>query len=85
MENDYTVVSIKDSGCGIPEHLRERIFEPFFTGKEAGKGKGLGLSITSEIVRGYGGRITIQSKEGKGTTFKISFPPAIKEKSRILL
>ncbi|MFH2064684.1 MAG: MMPL family transporter [Pseudomonadota bacterium] len=76
MENGYTTVTISDTGCGIPNHLRERVFEPFFTTKESGKGKGLGLSITHEIIHGINGRIAIQSKKGTGTTFTICFPPA---------
>ena len=82
MENGYTTMTISDSGCGIPNHLRERVFEPFFTTKEAGKGKGLGLSITHEIIHGINGRISIQSKKGMGTTFKISFPPAATTKDK---
>ena len=73
-ENDRIVVSFSDSGIGLPDEIRERIFEPFFTTKEAGKGKGLGLSITNEIVKDYGGYIDIQSEEGEGTTFIITFP-----------
>ena len=82
MENGYTTVSISDTGCGIPKHLRDRIFEPFYTTKEAGKGKGLGLSITSEIIHEIKGRISIHSKKGGGTTFTISFPPAEWERER---
>ncbi len=73
-EHDSVAVTISDTGVGIPAHLKDRIFEPFFTTKEVGKGKGLGLSITNEVVRDYGGRLTVQSKQGQGTTFKLDFP-----------
>lgn len=68
------VVSVSDTGIGIPASLRERIFEPFFTTKETGKGKGLGMSIVQEIVRDYDGRIKIESKKEIGTTVVLSFP-----------
>jgi len=68
------VMSVFDSGIGIPSHLKERIFEPFYSTKESGKGKGLGLPITHEIVGDYNGRIMVETKKGTGTTFKIYFP-----------
>jgi len=73
-ENDQAVMTVSDTGIGVPEHLKERIFEPFFTTKEKGKGKGLGLSITQEIVRNYNGNIQIQDNKERGTTFKVTFP-----------
>ncbi|MCP4106653.1 MAG: MMPL family transporter [Desulfobacteraceae bacterium] len=73
-EHDSVAVTISDTGVGIPAHLRDRIFEPFFTTKEIGKGKGLGLSITNEVVRDYRGNVTVRSKKGQGTTFKLAFP-----------
>ncbi len=73
-EGDRTGMTISDTGTGIPALLKDRIFEPFFTTKESGKGKGLGLSISNEIVRSYGGRIEIQSEEGKGTGVSVTFP-----------
>jgi C4-dicarboxylate-specific signal transduction histidine kinase len=76
-EGERVVVSVFDNGIGIPAHLRDRVFEPFFTGKEPGKGKGLGLTITNEIVKDYGGRIVIESKIGIGTTFRIFFPASL--------
>ncbi|HKW86203.1 MAG TPA: ATP-binding protein, partial [Nitrospiraceae bacterium] len=63
-----------DTGCGIPKALLHRIFDPFFTTKEPGEGTGLGLSIVYRIVAKYGGQINVESEEGKGTTFTITFP-----------
>ncbi len=76
-EDDRVVVTVSDTGIGIPEHTRDRIFEAFFTTKEMGEGMGLGLSISYEIVRDYGGDIHVESEEGSGTTFKLTFPSAL--------
>ncbi len=73
-EGESVFVSVTDSGCGIPEEIRQRIFEPFFTTKEVGKGTGLGLSISYEIIRKHGGEITVESEVGKGTTFVVRLP-----------
>jgi len=67
-------ISISDTGCGMmPEHL-DKVFLPFFTTKEVGKGTGLGLSVSYGIVRGLGGEIEVESKEGVRTVFTISLP-----------
>jgi PAS domain S-box-containing protein len=68
------VVEVRDTGCGIPAHLRARIFDPFFTTKEIGKGTGLGLSISHEIIAALGGLIEVSSELGKGTTFRVMLP-----------
>jgi len=73
-KNDLIYVAVTDTGCGIPDDIRQRIFEPFFTTKEVGKGTGLGLSISYEIVRKHGGDITVESEVGKGTTFTVILP-----------
>ncbi len=73
-QNDHVVVSITDTGCGIPEEHREKIFEPFFTTKERGEGSGLGLDIINKIVKNHGGWINLNSEVGKGTTFKVFLP-----------
>jgi two-component system NtrC family sensor kinase len=58
----------------MPPQIQERIFAPFFTTKEVGKGTGLGLSICSELIKDFGGNITVESTMDVGTTFKIQFP-----------
>ncbi len=75
-ENGWSVVSVSDNGSGIPDAMRKKIFEAFFTTKEMGEGMGLGLSISYGIVEDYGGKIEVSSLEGQGTTFKLSFPVA---------
>ncbi len=68
------MISISDTGCGIPKDRLNRIFEPFFTTKEVGKGTGLGLSITYDIIKKHNGEITVESEAGKGTTFTVRIP-----------
>lgn len=68
------LVEFADEGEGIPQQHREQVFLPFFTTKEYGKGTGLGLSIVARIVHEHGGRIELESDEGKGTRFYLSFP-----------
>jgi signal transduction histidine kinase/ligand-binding sensor domain-containing protein len=67
-------ISIKDNGYGIPDSIKQKIFQPFFTTKPSGKGTGLGLSITYDIVKAQGGEITVQTREGEGTEFCITLP-----------
>ncbi|MGP0059356.1 MAG: sensor histidine kinase [Beijerinckiaceae bacterium] len=68
------VISIIDTGCGIPEKNLRRIFDPFFTSKEVGKGTGLGLSVSHGIVEAHGGLIEVESKVGEGSTFRVFLP-----------
>ena len=69
-------IDVRDSGTGIDEQHMGRIFDPFFTTKEPGQGTGLGLSISARIVDAFGGRITVESAKGKGTSFVIWIPAA---------
>ena len=73
-DENFVYGSVSDTGDGIPEDVRARIFDMFFTTKEEGKGTGLGLSISKEIINNHGGDITVESEVGKGTTFTVSLP-----------
>ena len=72
-EEDDAVVSITDSGKGIPDEIRERIFEPFFTTKGMGEGSGLGLDIVRKIIDRHQGEIEVDSQPGK-TVFSVLVP-----------
>ncbi|MBU2511180.1 response regulator [bacterium] len=67
-------VSIADTGPGIPEEIRDKIFQPFFTTKQAGEGSGLGLDIVKKIIDKHNGTISFESKPGEGTTFTVILP-----------
>lgn len=73
-ENDGIVVTISDTGTGMPDEVKKRIFDPFFTTKEIGKGTGLGLSLSYGIIEKHSGHIDVDSTLGAGTTFKIWLP-----------
>jgi len=74
-DDDWIVVSVNDTGCGIPESIRHRIFDPFFTTKEVGRGPGQGLAILRNIVvERHHGRFDVETAEGTGTTMHIRLP-----------
>jgi C4-dicarboxylate-specific signal transduction histidine kinase len=72
-DGQEVVCVVEDTGIGIPDTVREKIFEPFYTTKEVGKGMGLGLAISYGIVRDYGGSVEVTNRAGGGTCFKIRF------------
>ncbi len=74
-EGDWAVISIADTGTGIPEKIRDKVFDPFFTTKQVGKGTGQGLAISHMvIVEKHGGSLSFKTEEGRGTTFFIRLP-----------
>ena len=73
-EENTVLISVSDTGSGIPPEVINRIFEPFFTTKEVGKGTGLGLSISYDIIKKHGGVMTVASELGSGSTFTVRLP-----------
>ncbi|NLJ28977.1 MAG: response regulator [Deltaproteobacteria bacterium] len=77
----YLELTVSDTGCGIDPKIMDRIFEPYFTTKEAGVGTGMGLAVVHGIVKNHGGAITVESEPGKGSSFHVFFP-ALKDKGK---
>jgi signal transduction histidine kinase len=73
-EKDHILISVEDNGPGIPEEIKDKILQPFFTTKKGTEGTGLGLSITHDIVKAHGGELIVQSEQGKGSNFLIRIP-----------
>jgi two-component system, NtrC family, sensor kinase len=71
---DRIEITVKDNGNGIPEEIKDKIFQPFFTTKPTGQGTGLGLSLAYDIVKAHGGEIKVETSEGEGTEFTIQLP-----------
>lgn len=70
-------ISVSDNGTGIPDAIKDKIFQPFFTTKPTGQGTGLGLSLSYDIVKAHGGELTVSTKVGEGSTFVITLPDTI--------
>jgi two-component system, NtrC family, sensor kinase len=75
-EKGFALMQIRDTGCGIAPHHREKLFEPFFTTKAVGKGTGLGLYVARKIILAHQGNVDVSSEEGKGTEFSVYLPLA---------
>ena len=71
---DYIRISVRDTGCGMPPQVMERIFDPYFTTKSEGEGSGLGMAVVHGIVSRYGGTIKVCSEESRGTTVNVYLP-----------
>ncbi|HLW00945.1 MAG TPA: ATP-binding protein [Ktedonobacterales bacterium] len=84
LADKYLVVRVRDDGEGIPEEIRQRVFEPFFSTKGARRGSGLGLWVCQEIIRSHGGQMHINSKVGKGTTFLVGLPLPVESRGAAL-
>jgi two-component system, cell cycle sensor histidine kinase and response regulator CckA len=78
VEHRSVLIRVEDTGCGMPDEVKERLFEPFFTTKEEGKGTGLGLATAYGIIREAGGNISVKSTESVGSVFTIALPIADK-------
>jgi signal transduction histidine kinase len=72
--DDHIVVEVKDNGSGMSNEIKNKIFQPFFTTKPTGEGTGLGLSMSFDIIKLHGGKITVDSIEGRGTSFIVTLP-----------
>jgi signal transduction histidine kinase/predicted negative regulator of RcsB-dependent stress response len=72
--NDMVLIRVRDNGMGIPQKIRDKIFQPFFTTKPTGQGTGLGLSLSYDIVKAHGGELKVESMEGEWTEFIIQLP-----------
>jgi signal transduction histidine kinase len=73
-EDKGVVIRVEDNGDGIPDAIKDKIFQPFFTTKPTGQGTGLGLSLAYDIVKAHDGELAVESKEGQGTSFIIQLP-----------
>ena len=82
-DGEWYYLAIEDTGQGMSREMKEHLFEPFFTTKKFGEGTGLGLSVSHGIIENHGGKISVESVEGVGTTFTLQFPlPSVEEIGR---
>ena len=79
---DYLELKVSDTGVGIPPETIDSIFEPYFTTKAPGEGTGMGLSMVHGVIESYGGKITLDSQLGEGTTFAVYLPITKKRSSQ---
>jgi signal transduction histidine kinase len=68
----FVLLEVSDDGCGMDEHTKKRVWDPYFTTKE--KGTGLGLATVDAITEAYGGRVEVESAPGKGSVFRVFLP-----------
>lgn len=78
-DNNKVRLVVADTGGGIPDEVKMKIFQPFFTTKQAGEGTGIGLTVVKRLTEEHGGRVRVKTETGKGTTFILDFPRIIKE------
>lgn len=83
VSGDWIELSVSDTGSGIDTETAQNMFNPFFTTKEVGKGTGMGLSVIYGIMESHGGHILLDSELGKGSTFRMLFPPVLEDKREI--
>jgi signal transduction histidine kinase len=82
VSEDSVTAEVRDTGSGIEDEIRDRLFDPFFTTREVGEGTGLGLAVSDSIVAAHGGKMVVRSTVGVGSVFRAEFPPPPKEDSR---
>ena len=81
-EDAYAAIAISDNGPGVPQDIRKRLFDPFFSTKEVGQGSGLGLSISQAIVTKRGGFIAYDAANGEGACFVVKLPAVDLERAK---